>query len=273
MIPSSKALSEKGSDPHGLSSQLLGSLRKHCGPMAWIAWATLGGTLGNVGCAGLRGKHDCGGLGQNCLETTSDFADPKASLLATERCIEELPCAAVPAPPGTYVNAWSDTMAAQAVVQGDIITRNLWFDGGDELGPDGRERLIKIAESFGEQPRLILIEEEPVAIASSQTYAEALDANGRLNNQRKASVVSMLEGLGIADAEGLVFFTTDRSVGVRGIEAPNVFNRQFMGGMGGGRGGMGGGGRGGIGGGGGMGGMGGGMGGIGGGGFGGGGIF
>ncbi len=259
-------------------SKIIGSVHNHRrGPLAWIAWAAIGGTLGNVGCAGLGGKNECGGLGQNCLETTGDMADPKASLLATERCIEELPCAAIPAQPGTYVNAWSDAMAAQAAVQGDIITRNLWFDGDTELGPDGRERLVRIADSFGQHPRLILIEEEPVAIGTGQSYSEALEANDMLNRQRKANVVRMLGELGIADAEGLVFFTTDRSVGVRGIEAPNVFNRQFMGGMGRGRGGMGGG-MGGFGGGmggmgGGMGGMGGGMGGIGGGGFGGGGIF
>jgi len=217
---------------------------KNRGPIAWVALATLGGTLCNVGCAGLRGRQDCSGLGQNCIETTGDVADPKASLLATERCVEALPCAAVPAPPGTYVNAWSDAMGAQAVAQGDIITRNLWFDGGEELGPDGREHLVKIAQSFAERPRLILIEEEPVAIAVSQTYSEALAANGELNSQRKANVVRMVGELGIADAEGLVFFTSDRSVGIRGIEAPNVFNSQFMGGgmgMGGGRGGMGGG--------------------------------
>jgi hypothetical protein len=151
-----------------------------------------------------------------------------------------------------------------------MLTRNLWFDGGNELGPDGREHLVRFAESFGESPRMILIEEEPVAITSGQSYADALAANGLLNNQRKAAVVNTLAGLGISDAEGLVFFTSDRSVGIRGIEAPNVLNRQFMGGMGG-RGGMGGGLGGGMGGG--MGGgLGGGMG-IGGGGFGGGGIF
>lgn len=237
-------------------------------PATWIVLATLGGALSNVGCAGI-GKKDCSGLGQNCIETSGDIADPKASILATERCIEELPCAAVAAPPGTYVNAWADAMASQAVVQREIISRNLWFDGGKELGPDGREHLLKISESFGGQPRLILIEEEPVTIAANQSYAEALEANGILNNQRKANVIRMLAELGLDGAEELVFFTSDRSVGVRGIEAPNVFNRQFIGGMGGGigRGGRGGG-LGGIGGG-----IGGGVGGIGGGGFGGGGIF
>jgi hypothetical protein len=252
------------------SNKIIGNLRIHARPMAWVAWITIGGTLGQVGCAGFGGKDSCTGLGGNCLETTSDFADPKASLVATERCVEPLPCGAVPAPPGTYVNAWSDAMVNQAAIQQDMLTRNLWFDGGNELGPDGREHLVRFAESFGESPRMILIEEEPVAITSGQSYADALAANGLLNNQRKAAVVNTLAGLGISDAEGLVFFTSDRSVGIRGIEAPNVLNRQFMGGMGG-RGGMGGGLGGGMGGG--MGGgLGGGMG-IGGGGFGGGGIF
>lgn len=254
-------------------SKIIGSIRNRRGTMSWMswmAWAALGGTLGNVGCAGLGGKEDCGGLGHHCLETSADVDDPKASLLATQRCVEALPCDAVPAPPGTYVNAWSDAMAAQAAVQGDIITRNLWFDGDKELGPDGRERMIKISESFKEHPRMILIEEEPVAIGAQQAYGEALLANRELNDQRKLNVIEALYALGIEDAEQWVRITTDRSVGVRGIEAPNVFNRQFMGGLGGG---IGGGGRGGGIGGGGLGGGLGGGGGMGGGGFGGGGMF
>jgi hypothetical protein len=252
------------------------SLRYHRGPLAWIAWAAISGTLGSAGCAGIRGKNDCSAHGNHCIEKSADVAAPHASLAATQRCVEELPCSSVPAPPGTYVNAWSDAMVAQAAVQGDIITRNLWFDGGEELGPDGRERLIKVSESFGDQPRMILIEEEPVAIAAGQTYADALAANEKLNLERKANVVSGLASLGIPNAEELVYFTKDRSVGVRGIEAPNVFNSQFMGGMGGGLGGRGGGiGGGGFGGGFGGGGFGGGFGGggFGGGGFGGGGMF
>lgn len=142
-------------------------------------------------------------------------------------------------PPGTYNNAWGNVMAHQADVQGEIITRNLWFDGGDQLGPDGRERIVDIAGSLPYQPRLVLIEEEPVEVAADQEYDEALRANERLNVDRKRAVIEALAAHGVADPHELVFFTSDRSVGVRGIEAPNVFNRQFMGGMMGGRGGMG----------------------------------
>ncbi|MEX0819490.1 MAG: hypothetical protein WD070_07845 [Pirellulaceae bacterium] len=191
-------------------------------------------------------------------------------MLETERCVDPIPHDAIPAEPGTYVDQWGDQMGAQADRQQQILTRNLWFDGSEELGPDGQERIIQIAESLQVYPHLVLIEEEPIDIKPDQSYAQAMETQYELNSARRDNVIHALHDLGLEDVDDLVTFTTDRSVGVRGIEAPTIFNRQFMGGQfgrqGGGRGGFGGRG-GGLGGGGGIGG------GFGGGGFGGGGMF
>jgi len=227
--------------------------------------------IGPLGCQSFRPPASPDRSQPDCLPKDQMREDPRAALLRGERCVELLPHQAIPAAPGTYVNAWSDQMAIAANIQSQLITRNLWFDGGDQLGPDGIERVRQIAYSFGECPRPILLEREPLEFAASESYSEAMFANQELNEVRRAEVVRMLALHGITDADTFVSLVPDRGVGVRGVEAPLIYNRQFSGGVGG-RGGGGGFGGGLGGGGGGLGGFGGGMGGMGGG-FGGGGIF
>ena len=170
---------------------------------------------------------------QRCLERDAIEEPPKAGLVDAARCLEEFPRGAVPAPSGTYVGAWSMAMGREADARRAILTRNLWYDGGDRLGPDGTEKLRAVGEAFRQVPHPILLEKEPLAIGARETYDDAVEANERLNARRKAEVVEGLAGMGIAGAEDFVFLVPDRSVGVRGVEVPNVYNRQFMGGMGG----------------------------------------
>jgi hypothetical protein len=198
---------------------------------------------------------------RHCLPQTAMGTPPKAAVASTRVCTERLPHSAIPMPPGSYVNAWQEAMTDQAALQHFLVTRNLWYAGGNQLGPEGRQRMLTIAQALECCPTMVWIEEEPVEIEPGQSYQQAVQDNLRLNEERRMAVVETLTGLGYVNADGLVAFSQDRSVGTRGVEAPMIFNRQFMGGMGR-RGGMGGG-MGGFGGG--MGGFGGGMGGFGGG--------
>lgn len=219
-----------------------------------------------------------------CLPTACVESEPTAGIVDTQRCLQPFPRRAVSAPSGTYVNQWREATSVGASGQNWVISRNEWFNGGDELGPDGILHLARIAEAITVDPSLVVIEAEPVSLAASESYPEALERNQTLHDVRKSYVVNALARAGIEDAASYVIFAEDRTVGVRGIEAPSVFGRQFLSGGRGGRGNRGGIGRGfgggGFGGGGfGGGGFGGGFGGggfgggFGGGGFGGGGIF
>lgn len=215
-----------------------------------------------TGCVSAPTGCDCD---NNCLPFTTAQAPPNASINQVTRCVAELPRDAIPAPNGTYVNQWVDAMSQGAQQQHWVITRNEWFDGGEQLGPDGIEHVKRVGKCLLTQPTWVVIETEPVALQHGETYEDALQKNQLLHQSRRDEIVKRLAGLGVQSPEDWVVFAEDRSVGVRGIEAPIIFNRQFGGFGGGNRGGIGVGG--GLGGGigGGMGGFGGGMGGFGGG--------
>jgi hypothetical protein len=238
-----------------------------------------------TGCAGglssLTSRKDCAADCQgDCLPQDVTDVPPAASLTSAHRCVDTIPRDAVPAPVGTYVNHWRTAMSEGAQQQHWYISRNEWFDGGNQLGPEGQKHVDRIAQCLLTSPNMVVLETEPVALSLGEDYEDAVEENRQLQTDRRNAVVAALAQSGVPDAEQWVVFADDRSVGVRGVEAPQVFNSQF-GGMGGNRGrlgqgqggiggGIGGGGIGGFGGGGIGGGLGGG---FGGGGFGGGGIF
>jgi len=226
------------------------------------------------GCATLPSKtaphnRDCPCGQASCVPVSTSHLPPAAGIDVAHRCTDRLPNDAVPAPAGTYVSQWRGAMSYGAQQQHWVVTRNEWFDGGSQLGPKGLQHMQRIAQCHLAEPHVVVIETEPVALEMQQSYEDALQSNQRLQLDRRNVVVAALDNAGVPDADQWVVFAEDRSVGVRGIEAPQVFNSQFGGGGRGNRGGIGRG-QGGMGGGGMGGGLGGGMGG---GGFGGGGIF
>jgi len=234
------------------------------------------------GCAALgtkQAKHadDCPCGEPNCLPVVSGEVPPGAQVAEISRCVQPLPKGSVPSPAGSYVDQWRGAMSSAAQQQHWVITRNEWFDGGSELGPKGKQHVERIAECMYTQPSYVVVESEPVQLELGETYEEALKRNEQMQVGRRNEVIASLAAAGVENADQWVVFAEDRTVGVRGIEAPLIYNRQFMGGMmrgnrgglgrggiGGGFGGLGGGGFGGFGGGGfggGFGGMGGGLGG------------
>ncbi len=222
----------------------------------------------SMGCSVTGKKCGCtnGCHGESCIPHTASEVPANAEVNHVERCVDLLPCSSIPAPTGTYLGQWRGAMADQAQQQHWVITRNEWFDGGNQLGPEGRTHVVRIAQCMTMEPNFVIIESEPLAIAPRQTYEAALLENQQLQNERRTVVIQALAEAGVMNAEEWVVFGEDRSVGVHGIEAPIIFNRQFNGGGVGNRGGLGRG----IGNGGGFGGGFGGLGGFGGGGFGGG---
>jgi hypothetical protein len=151
---------------------------------------------------------------------------------ATERCVDPVPKDAVPAPAGTYLSQWRGAMSYHAQQQHWVIPRNEWFDGGSQLGPQGQRHLDRVVQCLAEAPRTVVIENEPLALELGDDYEEAVKKNRQLQFERRNTVVTALAEAGIENADQWVVFAEDRNVGVRGIEAPQIYNRQFIGGFG-----------------------------------------
>lgn len=185
-------------------------------------------------------RETCCADGQvGCLPIDASEVPPAASINHTYRCVEPMPEDAVPAPIGTYMGQWRGAMSDGAQKQNWIVTRNEWFDGGSQLGPKGQQHVQRIAHCLVTYPQLVVIENEPVALALGDSYEEAVRANQQLQIKRRNVVVEALAEAGVPDAPQWVVFADDRSVGVRGVEAPLIYNSQFSGTGTGNRGGIG----------------------------------
>ena len=245
----------------------------HGRPMAGFGLLLMMLSLGCATDSQMQTSAECRSCDEpRCLTRSYSQAPPNAAIVGTQRCVEPLPKDSVPVPAGAYVQQWRESMVEGAQQRHWFISRNEWFDGGSELGPEGRKHVSRIAEAMKLQPDWVVIETEPVSLELGESYEDALMRQQELQEERRNVVVMLLAEAGNENAAEWVIFGDERPVGVRGIEAPMIFNGQ-MGGGGGNRGGIGRGAGGGMGGGGGLGG--GGMGGGGGGGGfgGGGGIF
>ncbi len=196
------------------------------------------------GCANLAALcgHEeacCPDAHGSCLPMEISDVPPAASINTAYRCVDPLPEDAIAAPNGTYLQQWRGAMSAGAQQAHWQVSRNEWFDGGTQLGPEGRAHVQRLAECLLTQPQPVVIEAEPVALAAGESYEEALQSNQRLQIERRNAVVEALAQAGVSDAPQWVVFADDRSVGVRGIEAPQIYNRQFTGNGTGNRGGIG----------------------------------
>ncbi|MEP3482670.1 MAG: hypothetical protein ABJZ55_25730 [Fuerstiella sp.] len=156
---------------------------------------------------------------------------------------------AVPVKPGHYVDGWNNAMRCSAKSQQFVISRNSWFNNSADLGPEASDSIAYFANALTNGDNHLLIEKEPVQPAYHETLAIANSRTQQLNDQRRSTVVAALQAAGVSDANSRVHLNSVEELGIRGIEAPQVFNRLFSGGNRGGGGG--GGGQGGIGGGGG----------------------
>jgi hypothetical protein len=171
------------------------------------------------------GQNSGRGGGQECRENGSDGVCKRSDTVDP---------AAVPAPPGTYVNQWNDAMICSARQQQLLISRHEWFSGGNALGPEGREHVLQLSELMKSSGYLITIELEPVQLDYDETFEEATARTIQLNEQRREVVVQLMNDSGVADAYQRVVLLPSNAVGVRGVEAPRIYNGLLFGGQGGG---------------------------------------
>ena len=207
------------------------------------------------GCAttSLSGRSDCRQTAHACDQCGR--GNCQRNECRQNDCIrpDDFSAGAVPVKPGTYMNDWSNAMRCAARTDQFVVPRNAWFNGGAELGPEASENMNLLAARLNGGSDHVLLEREPVQPEYTETLADAKSRTNHLNTSRRSAVVAALQTAGVADAESRVHLSTLENVGIRGIEAPRVFNLLFLGGnnRGGGRNGFGGQGQGGFGGGGG----------------------
>jgi hypothetical protein len=189
----------------------------------------------------------------------------------------DIPAGAVPPPPGSITCAWHQAENAKAQGYDWVIAQHQWYQGGEQLGPDGQERLARLAAKWRESPQPVIIEPHSILVrrdlsedygkSEPQLFEEAMKSARELDERRRLYLVEQLASRGFEDAHERVVIARPPYDALYGQDAEMAFQQVEFGGMFGGRGGRGGGGFGG-----GFGGMGGGFGGMGGGGFGGGGF-
>lgn len=215
-------------------SQLLRQLSVHLGTLVLVGAITGCQTMGH-------------NAAQQCASTGSGTSCPSGQLLDSSYSHSGIsPCggktcerkadigrSAVPAPPGTYVNGWNDAMIHSAQRHDFVVARHEWFSGGGQLGPEGRQHVARIAEVLPQFPDNVIIEAEPTELRGDETLDEALARTAGLNEQRRNDVVATLANHGVLDAQQRVLLAPIDRVGVRGVEAPRVYNQLLQGGFGG----------------------------------------
>ncbi|MEL7265767.1 MAG: hypothetical protein AAFP69_13290, partial [Planctomycetota bacterium] len=149
------------------------------------------------------------GCQSSCLPETNGSSPPTVKMAAWERCVDPMPLDAVPAPVGTYVQAWQQAQSAAAGQNHWVIERNEWFSGGDQLSPDGTKHLGRIALAMSQNPNWVVVESQPVLLAKDETYNLATQRVNQLQSRRKQAVIDGLMRHGIADAENWVIFAED----------------------------------------------------------------
>jgi hypothetical protein len=132
-----------------------------------------------------------------------------------------IPRGAIPMPAGTAVNAWEGLMARKAAADRFVIYLHEWYMGGVALGPYGCSHLQRIAAALSCEPAFVVLEP---------------DLSPEVNENRRLRIVTMLQSVGVADAERRVVTAFPTAEGMWGLEAAMAFNRghSLTGGAGGG---------------------------------------
>lgn len=211
----------------------------------WIMWVSL--SLCSSGCAlhhagkparkpsAVALKPAAAAAMQDC---PPEVVRPRP-VVAAERPMyrrDAIPKAAIPAAVGTSVNAWESAMICESQMQQQMLARHSWYAAGATPGPDGRRRIGELAEQMRSTTGLLVLEAEPVQPEYDESVEDAVQRTEDLNSQRRAWVVEQLAALGVENAEQRVVFGSRRPLGIRGIEAPRVYNSLAIGGFGQGQG-------------------------------------
>lgn len=136
----------------------------------------------------------------------------------------KLPCGAIAAPPGTYVQTWYGMQAAKADLDNFVFYRNEFAPGKAVLGPYGSYHLNKVIKRLPMVPFPVLVQQ---------------DLDPALNEARRQVLVAAFLTAGIVDADARVAVGFPLAEGLYGDEAPRAYLRLINGGGRGGAGGAG----------------------------------
>jgi hypothetical protein len=125
------------------------------------------------------------------------------------------PCAtitpgAIPAPPGSAVQAWEGRMAQKGAADRFVVYLHEWYMGGQALGPYGSSHLMRMGPALLSQPVVVVVEAEP---------------SPEVNENRRLQIVHLLQSIGIADAEHRVVVALPTAEGMAALEAAQIYTR------------------------------------------------
>lgn len=145
----------------------------------------------------------------------------------------------VSAPAGTTLHAWQEAEHQRANESALVVYQHEWYQGGDQLGPEGRRHVREIAREMAMNPAAkAIIESRTIVIrydddlSEHERYQQALEGSVALDETRRAILVSELTKAGILDADLRVVVDHAPAEGLFGVEAPNVYRNIQFGGVG-----------------------------------------
>ena len=133
-----------------------------------------------------------------------------------------LPCAE-PAPLGTYIGAWRAAQAEQADATDFVIFQREWYQGGDQLGPEGHRHVQGILSQLAKVPYPILIEPVTPILGSRSDLQKTLAAAAELDQVRRQRIVDRLLACGIDDAHQRVLIAYPDALQMLGPEAARTY--------------------------------------------------
>ncbi|MFO0903159.1 MAG: hypothetical protein U0939_09180 [Pirellulales bacterium] len=162
---------------------------------------------------------------------------------------------AVPPPLGAISCQWHEAQHAKAQGAEWVLFQNSWYQGGNLLGPDGRDQLRGLVPRLQDSTQPIIIEpvmiyirrdlQEDYGKSERQIYEETLTRAQELDLQRREHVVELLAEAGVADADKRVVLGKPPYDPIYGHDAQQAYFMHEVGragfGVGGRRGGFGGG--------------------------------
>jgi hypothetical protein len=132
---------------------------------------------------------------------------------ALDNC-SRIPPGAIPAPNGTWTQAWQHAQASKAEADDFVVYKHEWFLGGDQLGPYGQYHIDQMAKRLPQVPFPVLIQAEP---------------DPQLNEVRRQVVVQALAMAGIPDADARVVIGFPQPGGLWGDEVSIIYLQMIQG--------------------------------------------
>ncbi len=139
-------------------------------------------------------------------------------------CAPTVPLEATPVPIGTSLNDYKHLHRVAAVEEFVIFQRE-WYQGGNQLGPEGRRHLNLMIEIIGAFANPIIIEPQDVIIGADETIDDAMERVRALNEFRRQYIIAELTNAGVPSAEKRVLIGRPRSEGLSGDEAVRTFRQ------------------------------------------------